>query len=115
MEENMKKYEIIINSSVNMLVGFSLIGIIVLGIIFAINCGYEIPKAWNISFLIPVLLLFFSTMIQVIICFWKVGNVDNVEKICKRKSRLIFSSCITFIVFISSVIMYSLMSIILFH
>lgn len=114
MESNDKRYELIINSSINMLKVFTIITMLVLVIIGMINSFYDISKIWNISFLIPMFLIYFASVIELVICFWRVGIVKNIENSCKRKSRLIFSSCITYIVFLGTFIMYSILSIILF-
>ena len=116
MENNDKKYEVILNNSVNILKVFSIIGIILLVLVCLINQYYNISRVWNISFLIPIFVIFFSSIIELIICFWNIGNVkpENIEVVCKRKSRLIFSSCITYLVFLGSSFMYILLSIILY-
>lgn len=117
MEDNDIKYEVIINNSVNILKAFSSIGFLILMIICIINYFYHIPKVWNLSFLIPLLIVFFSSLILLIICFWKVGKVnknDSMEYICNKKTNLIFSSCIIYIIFLAIFFLYSLLSIILF-
>lgn len=114
MDNKDKKYEVIINSSINILKVFSIIAIIVLVLVCLINKFYNIPKVWNISFLIPTFLLYLASVIELIICFWRVGIISNIDSTCKRKSGLIFASCITYIVFLGAFIMYSLISIILF-
>ena len=116
MENEDKKYEIIMNNSVNILKVFSMIGVIVLFTICIINDLYDLPKIWNLGVLITIAVVFFSSIIQLMICFWRIGNVhkENIDSVCIKKSYLIFSSSITYIVFLSSFFMYSLLSIILF-
>jgi hypothetical protein len=114
MENKDKQYEVIINNAVNILKAFSLVSLICIVTIVIINNYYNIPKVWNISFLIPIFSVYFASVIELIICFWKTGKAKNIEKLCNRKSNLIFSSCITYIVFLGIFFMYSLLSIILF-
>ncbi len=115
MENKDKRYEVIMNNSVNILKTFSIIGIIVMFIVLIINNVYSIPNVWNISFIIPIFVVFFASVIELIICFWRVGSKkENIEDICNIKSNLIFTASITYIVFLSIFFMYLLLSIILF-
>ena len=93
-----------------------MIAIFISLILFYFNTIYDISKTWNISFLIPMYVVFFASIIQLIICFWKMGveDADDIEKFSRRKSCLIFSSCITYFVFLGIFFMYILMSMILF-
>ena len=104
MEEE-KNYEIVTKSAISILQAFSVVGIIIL-----LNRLYILPKTWNISFIIPIVITFFASITQLIICFWKAGKTN----IHTKKYNLIFSSCITFLVLIGEFIMYSMLSIILF-
>ena len=104
MEEE-RNYEIVTKSAISILQAFSVVGIIIL-----LNRLYILPKTWNISFIIPIVITFFASITQLIICFWKAGKTN----IHTKKYNLIFSSCITFLVLIGEFIMYSMLSIILF-
>lgn len=111
-EEN--KYNLIIDTSVKAMQAMCIVAILVSMIIICINKFYDINKIWNICFLIPMYSIYFSSVIQNIICFWKITNKDeNIKSI--KKSRLLFSSCITFIVFLAVFFMYILLSLILFN
>lgn len=114
MNDKDKIYELIINSAINILKVFTIVTMIVLLIIGIINNFYNIPKVWNISFLIPLFSIYFASVIEFIICFWRVGITKNIENTCRKKSGLIFASCITYIVFLGTFFVYSLLSIILF-
>lgn len=116
MNEHEKRYELIINNSVNILKVFTIIAIFISFILVYFNSIYQINKIWNISFLIPMYITFFSSIIQLMICFWKCGvnDYEQIEKFNRRKSGLIFSSTITYFVFLGMFFMYILMSIILF-
>ena len=109
MEEE-RNYEIVTKSAISILQAFSVVGIIILVLIILLNRLYILPKTWNISFIIPIVITFFASITQLIICFWKVGKTN----IHTKKYNLIFSSCITFLVLIGEFIMYSMLSIILF-
>ena len=108
-----KKYDLIISTSLKAIQAMCIIAIFVSMIIVYINKVYNINKIWNICFLIPMYSIYFSSVIQNIICFWKINNKDITTKFT-RKSRLLFSSCITFIVFLSIFFIYALMSLIFF-
>lgn len=115
MENQDKKYEIVINSAINIAKLYSIVSIFITFLIILINYMYNIGKIWNICFLFPLYSLYLASIIQLIICFWKAGKVNsNIEKINSRKSNVIFSSSITFIVFIAVFIVYSILSVIMY-
>lgn len=114
--EEMKKYEIITNTALKMITAFSIITTIVIFGILKVNESYELSRVWNISFLIPTFLIYFASIIQLIVCIWNTGKckIANIMKSNSRKSALIFSSSITFMSFLFAFFMYILMTIILF-
>ena len=116
MKEQDEKYELIIESAIGILKTFCMITFIVLGFILLINRVYDLSYIWNICFLIPITLILFSSFIQLVLCFWRVGKVEenNIESVNNKKSNLIFSSCITYFTFIGASFLYIIMSIILF-
>ncbi len=109
------RYELVIKSAIKILNVFVLVFALCLAIIIYINRSIELPKIWNLCFLIPMMIVAFSCIIELVICFWKVVKIGSCQdKIANRKSGLIFSSCITFLVFISNFIAYIIFSLIFF-
>lgn len=116
MKDEEEKYELVIESSINILKVYCIITFIVFGFILLINKVYELSYVWNICYLIPLFLILFASFIQLILCFWRVGKVDcnNIEKVNNKKSNLIFSASITYLAFLGTSFLYILLSIILF-
>lgn len=104
-----EKYKLVISTSVKALQSMCIIAIFTLIIIIYINKLYNMNKVWNISFLISTYSIYFASVIQNIICFWKISSNTS------GKSNLFFSSCVTFLVFLFTFFMYILMSLILFN
>ncbi len=109
-----KRYELIINTSVKAMQGMYIGAILILAIIICINKYYNLNKIWNVCFLVPMYCIYFASAIQNILCFWNI-NSKNITKTCIRKSRLFFSTCITYLVFLTIFFMYILLSLILFN
>jgi len=116
MKDEEEKYELVIESSINILKVYCTITFIVFGFILLINNVYELSYIWNICYLIPLFLIVFASFIQLILCFWRVGKVDcnTIEKANSKKSNLIFSASITYFAFLGASFLYILLSIILF-
>lgn len=116
MNDQEDRYELIMESSINILKSYSIITFIVWGFILLINKVYDLSYIWNICFLIPLCLVLFASFVQLMLCFWRVGRVecDNIEKINSKKSNLIFSATITYFTFLGASLLYILLSIILF-
>ncbi len=111
MENN---YGLVINASINILKVFVMIGILCFAIIIFMNKTFEIDRVWNLCFLSSMGAIFFSSVIQLIVCFWRIVNNKSIDKNCKTKSAIVFSSSITFLVFIAVFILYILFTIIFF-
>lgn len=109
-----KRYELIINTSVKAMQGMCIGAILILAIIICINKIYNLNKIWNVCFLVPMYSIYFASVIQNILCFLNI-NSKNITKTCIRKSRLFFSTCITYLVFLTIFFMYILLSLILFN
>ncbi len=108
------KYKLVINSAIKILNSFIMFFGLCFAIVVYLNVKINISKIWNICFLIPMLVLALASVIQLVICFWRVGKINgSEERVAKRKSCLIFSSCITFFVFLSNFISYIIFSIII--
>lgn len=108
------KYNLVINAAIKILNSFIMFFGICFAIIVYLNTRINISKVWNICFLIPMIVLALASIIQLVICFWRTGKVNgSEERVASRKSGLIFSSSITFLVFISNFIAYIVFSIIL--
>ncbi len=103
------KYDLVINASINILKAFVMIGILCFAIIVFMNITFEINRVWNLCFLSSMGAIFFASVIQLIVCFWRIVN-----KNCRTKSAIVFSSSITFLVFIAVFILYTLFTIIFF-
>lgn len=116
MKDEEEKYELIIESSIGILKTYSIITFIVLGFILFINQVHDLSYVWNICFLIPLCLVLFASFIQLMLCFWRVGKVEesNMEKSNSKKSNLVFSATITYFTFLGASFLYILLSIILF-
>ncbi len=108
------KYDLVINASINILKVFVMIGILCFAIIVFMNTTFEINKVWNLCFLSSMGIVFFASVIQLIICFFRIVNNKSIDKNSKNKSAMIFSSSITFLVFIAVFILYILFTIIFF-
>ena len=115
MQDNDKRYELTIKSSINVLKVYTIISMFLTFGVLALNIFLKLNKIWNICFLIPMYLIYTASIIQLVIVFWRAGrNIENIEKVCNRNSHLIFSASITFLCFIFSFLMYTLLSMILF-
>lgn len=116
MKDHEENYELIIESSIGILRNFCIMTFIIFTFIIGINMIYDLSLIWNISFLAPLAVILLASFIQLMLCFWRVGkyDVDKLEKINSSKSSLIFSSTITYFVFMGGTFLYILMSIILF-
>lgn len=117
MNEEIKRYEMISRVASNMLISQTLIMILICGIMIFINKVINLSKIWNICFLIPVFIIYFSSIILDILVNFRVGRYTNEVEIKKnsfKMSNLILASNIVFFTLIFSSFMYVLMSIILF-
>ncbi len=103
------RYELFINTSSKAMQSMCIVAIFISAIVIYINKLYDINRIWNICFLLPMYFVYFSCVIQNILCFWKISNKNII------KSSLFFSTCITFLVFIGIFFIYIVMSIILFN
>ena len=109
-----KRYELVISTSTKAMYSMCIVAILISVIILCINKIYNLNKIWNICFLVPMYSIYFASVIQNILCFWNV-NSKNIAKVCTRKARLFFSTCITYLVFLVVFFMYILLSLILFN
>ena len=109
-----KRYELVISPSTKAMYSMCIVAILISVIILCINKIYNLNKIWNICFLVPMYSIYFASVIQNILCFWNV-NSKNIAKVCTRKARLFFSTCITYLVFLVVFFMYILLSLILFN
>lgn len=115
MKDQEENYELIIESSIGILKNYSIITFIIFGFIILINYICNLNFVWNICFLIPLGIILFSSFIQLMLCSWRIGKVeDNLERFNSKKSNLIFSASITYFVFMGISFLYILLSIILF-
>ncbi len=116
MEDEVRRYETIVIASIHIMKAFAFISMLITAIIIVFNLEFNLPKVWNISFLIPMYVVCFASFILNIVCFFRVGayNKENVRKKNIRLKNLILSTCITYIVYIFIFILYILLSIILF-
>lgn len=114
MNSEDRKYELIIKSAISILISFVLVAILLLAILVIFNTKVSLNKVWNICFLVPAFVTLFASLIQIIICFWNVGKVNDIESTNHRKTGVIFSACITYMVFLGICFSYFLMSLILF-
>ncbi len=115
MQDNDKRYELTIKSSINVLKVYTIISMFLTFGVLVLNIFLKLNKVWNICFLIPMYLIYIASIIQLVIVFWRAGrNIENIEKVCNRNSHLIFSASITFMCFVFSFLMYTLLSMILF-
>ena len=113
MEKDIKKYEVVLNSSINIMRNFILLGIAIFSFIIYFNNIYTINRVWNICFLFPISLIFISSIILVSICTLKIRSFDE-EKV-NLNANLIMSSYIAFYTFLLSVLIYFILSIIFFN
>lgn len=113
MEKDIKKYEVVLNSSINIMRNFILLGIAIFSFIIYFNNIYTIGRVWNICFLFPISLIFISSIILVSICTLKIRSFDE-EKV-NLNANLIMSSYIAFYAFLLSVLIYFILSIIFFN
>lgn len=116
MEDEVRKNEAIVISSIHMMKAFVLLSMLVTAIIVIFNLKVSLSKVWNISFLIPMYTVCFASFILNIICFFRVGayNKENVRKKNRILTNLVLSTCITYFVYIFTFAIYILLSIILF-
>ena len=115
MQDNDKRYELTIESSINVLKVYTIISMFLTFGVLVLNIFLKLNKVWNICFLMPMYLIYIASIVQLVIVFWRAGrNIENIEKVCNRNSRLIFSASITFMCFVFSFLMYTLLSMILF-
>ena len=115
MQDNDKRYELTIESSINVLKVYTIISMFLTFGVLVLNIFLKLNKIWNICFLMPMYLIYIASIVQLVIVFWRAGrNIENIEKVCNRNSHLIFSASITFMCFVFSFLMYTLLSMILF-
>lgn len=115
MQDNDKRYELTIKSSINVLKVYTIISMFLTFGVLVLNIFLKLNKIWNICFLMPMYLIYIASIVQLVIVFWRAGrNIENIEKVCNRNSHLIFSASITFMCFVFSFLMYTLLSMILF-
>ena len=116
MENKDKQYELTINSAINILKVYTFIMLVATLMFLVLNYSIKLNRIWNMCFLIPIYCTYIASALQLILCFWRVGKVNeyNIDNVSNRKSNLIFSASITYLVFIFSCIMYILLSLILF-
>ena len=113
MEKDIKKYEVVLNSSINIMRNFILLGIAIFSFIIYFNNIYTIGRVWNICFLFPISLIFISSTGLISLCSFKINSFD--EKKAKLISNLLMSSYITFYTFLLSVLLYFILTIIFYN
>ena len=100
---------------INVLKVYTIISMFLTFGVLVLNIFLKLNKIWNICFLMPMYLIYIASIVQLVIVFWRAGrNIENIEKVCNRNSHLIFSASITFMCFVFSFLMYTLLSMILF-
>lgn len=116
MIDEVKKYEIITNTSTKLIIGKTLVFAIIFCISVYLNLILNINKVWSFCGLISILILYISCIILHITSIFRVGVFDenNIKKKNNHKSNLILSANIIFLVCISLNLIYMILSVILF-
>ena len=116
MENEIKKYEIISNTSSSLIIGKTIVLFLLFSIVLYVNSIVQLNKIWNFCFLFPVLITYMSSITLHIISVFKVGAIDNynIENKNNHKSNIILASNIVFLATMFLLFIYFLLSIIIF-
>ncbi len=116
MIDEVKKYEIITNTSTRLIIGKTIVFTIIFCISVYLNLILNINKVWAFCGLFLILTLYISCIILHITSLFRVGtfNESNIKKKNNHKSNLILSANIIFLICISLNLVYMLLSVILF-
>ena len=116
MENEIKKYEIISNTSSNLIIGKTIVIALIFAIVLYMNSIINLNKIWNFCFLFPVFISYMSCIALHIISVFKIGDIDNynIESKNKHKSNIMLASNIVFLASMFVLFMYFLLSIIIF-
>ena len=116
MENEIKKYEIISNTSSNLIIGKTIVIALIFAIVLYMNSIINLNKIWNFCFLFPVLVTYMSSITLHIVSVFKIGAIDSysIESKNRHKSNIILASNIVFLATMFLLFIYFLLSIIIF-